>query len=176
MIVGELMEELRKQKDFMNVFDIVLIGGRDGSQPEFRGIPMETIEQSFIPFRQQGGSLLFLHDVLYRGDALWNYYSTVLGLTRGWSSRYSTVVAVVNSPVVRRPFAFDGPITVTSTHASQALTSPGSVILWGECPNGPAPYYMEKARVGMVQMGHDLEVRRDDWRLLVNIVYHLAGF
>jgi hypothetical protein len=165
-----------------------LIGGCDSACGWLNNITnpdVKIIEQTFIPYDQQGGNLLFCHDVIRAGHfARWSYFAERLKLEPiGGDSAWRTSVDVVNiSPALAFPFRLPLRMPIAKTHSFKTFRGGAGVVLGDEtwrtqAHAGGEPmffYYVEAPGITLVQVGHTIAITEWEWKLLVNIICNFA--
>jgi hypothetical protein len=169
-------------------FDVVLIGGCDSACGWLNNLANpdhQVIEQTFIPYHQQGGNLLFCHDVIRAGHfARWSYFAERLKLEPiGGDSAWRTSVDVINlSPVLSFPFRLPLKMPIAKTHSFNTFSGGRGLVLgddaWrtqGHTEDDPTFFYfIEAPGIGLIQVGHTIAITEWEWKLLVNIICNFA--
>jgi hypothetical protein len=175
----------RRDARCLNHFDVVLIGGCDSACGWLNNLTnpdVKIIEKTFIPYHQQGGNLIFCHDVIRAGHfARWSYFAERLKLEPvGGDSAWRTSVDVVSlSPVLAFPFTLPLRMSIAKTHSFNTFKGGTGVVLGDETQghtDGEPTffYYVEAPGIALLQVGHTIAITEWEWKLLVNIICNFA--
>jgi hypothetical protein len=163
-------------------FDVVFIGGTDSSYLLLKDLTEKVVNESFVRYHQEGGNVVFFHDVLRLTDIpyQWTYFQHEIGFCTQGShcARYQSVkrlyAADERTAVLMRPFRIPEPFNVGLTHAAQACQAEKAVLIGGDNPG--QTYYVESEGIAVCETGHSPQsVTDSEWEFLVNVTCHLAA-
>lgn len=176
----DFMNIIKYQSQYLDVYDIVFIGGRD-CYPSYSNLTQDVISNFIYKYHQNGGIILFLHTLIY--DKYVNMFQQLTNLLGfrgvkqcGWHNMYSDVQFNVNSrknDIISLPFSFvNKQIGVASTHINAQFNSNYTVLYHDNIDN---PYYSEniESRIANCEIGHSTSINQDEQKLFYNIICHL---
>jgi hypothetical protein len=164
-------------------FDIIFIGGNDGSAWRLDGLNADVVRRSFVPFHGAGRKVVLLHDSTCQAsdDRRWEYFQNQIGspalpwmsdVNRGmWTQVRRKNPNGPRPPILTTPFNLPDPFPVAPAHAAQ-ISSDHALLI------GPRPestYYVERNGIAFCETGHTpWAVTKYEWRFMVNMVYHMT--
>jgi hypothetical protein len=167
------VQRLSDAPGYLNRFRVLLFGGSDGWDG-FKRMTLPIVRSHLAPFWQNGGSILFLHDVLY-GNRVpsWGPLAAHLGIRPPYTAfAYGTVAQFVGDAKLRQfPFVLPECVTVAETHTAQRV--PKEDVLIAMPGSDDAFYFACKGRIGFTQLGHTAPIEIDEQRLAANMIVHL---
>jgi hypothetical protein len=171
---------LESNKEYLNDFDILSIGGANLGSNWKHPVKRELIISHIVPFWKHGGAVLFLHDSLVTtGVPHWQEFSTYLGVDESVPAyEYESDVVFVGEPEIQLwPFRFPNEINLTHKYHSFQGYSAGEKNIMVKCNPGKGHFYfMGKGHVGLSQLGHmeSTQIELNEKKLTANIMVHLV--
>lgn len=171
----DFVNQLQNNNDYMNDYDIFMFGGCDYFYNAVRTIE-NTVFQRISAFRQQGGTVLILHDViqtafkpLHRLLEAADRYKNNGEFTEIQLSEKSDKIDIISTP-----FYVGKNIHVATTH-QVVVFDPKYVVLHRADPTNKDVYYAENLQenIGECSIGHELAINEQEQKLVYNIICHL---
>jgi hypothetical protein len=165
-------------------FDLIFIGGTDGSGRELGALTQRIIEDTLIPYHSGQGSIVFLHDATWnytQGLQRWTYFLDLLGVPEqrsedpeiGWETVKHKAQSDVRPEILSQPAELEEPLIVGLTHAGQAFGAKTTVMIGN---TEQSTYYAENGRIATCEACHLPKwVTTNEWKFLVNVTCHLTG-
>jgi hypothetical protein len=162
-------------------FDMIFIGGNDGSAWRLNGLNADVVRKSFVRFHKAGGKVVFLHDSTCKvgDDRMWEYFQNEmrpwkrpLDLEKGlWTEVGRKNPNVPRPPILTTPFYLPDPFPVGPTHAAQ-ISSDNALLIGAR---SDSTYFVERKGIAFCETGHTPSaVTKYEWRFMVNMVYHMT--
>lgn len=172
-----LNTKFNTKSGYMNLFDVVVIGGCDSYSAFKPGIKKQEIDE----YHNKGGIILLLHDVVYgeMGEILKPLVG-LMGYTkqiseRGCSNEVHLKESCDKKDVLSVPFKIESPIKVALTHRTPEYADPNYYVLVDE---NNLYYYVENLdeHVADCIMGHSHDIKESEQKLFYNLICHLYNF
>jgi hypothetical protein len=169
------ISEVNRETDYLKPFDILVLVGQD--HHGLGEVGNQLVKGHIEPYWKKGGSILFLHDVIWIQDHFveWAPFSEVLGISArpelvnwGTTAHFSKDC---DPRLMKVPFALPESIPVANTHCSQKVNPQFIKIRLADSAEG---YFCCNGRVGFSQLGHSTEITLEEKKVTANIIFHLV--
>jgi len=176
------VKQLGTDKHLLLHYEVVIVGGCDSCYDCLKDITPTIVIETFVPYHEHGGNLLFMHDVVYgtTWDALANNPSFKKGSPLIGGNLDSVQIIRPDAPVLKFPFAI-ADFQPTLTHGGHLRRFGTEGIVLGKRQSGQIiPYSVEFPNIGFIEIGHcgpigkDASLQDMEWKLLVNIIHNFS--
>jgi hypothetical protein len=179
---------LKKPRDYLSRFDVVMLGGRDGPMVYGTSLTREIVTERFVPYHENGGNLLFMHDLFHAGQRdVWGEFADQLGFKKGAPTvspcnlNGELDLLRTDEPVLERPFTIKRFAPVVS-HSTNSWAGHEGTVIGKRQGNQVVPYYTQGLgqggkRLALLDICHDRRATNladMEWQLLVNIIYNFT--
>ncbi|KAK8857671.1 hypothetical protein M9Y10_016078 [Tritrichomonas musculus] len=178
----ELLYMLRYQKNYFTFFDIIVFGGCDNFAQYRTYIDERMFKDFILPYHQQGGIILFLHDFFSKQYMkIFASFGEFLGFQKianydAKNDDYMDVqfnASYVNKEVITSPFLIGEQIKIAKTHQGSVFDEKYTVLY--DKKNNIHQYYTENLdkNIANIEIGHSIEITDNEKKLFYNIICHL---
>lgn len=178
----ELLYMLRYQKNYFTFFDIIVFGGCDNFAQYRTCIDERMFKDFILPYHQQGGIILFLHDFFSKQYMkIFAPFGEFLGFQKianydAKNDDYMDVqfnASYVNKEVITSPFLIGEQIKIAKTHQGSVFDEKYTVLY--DKKNNIHQYYTENLdkNIANIEIGHSIEITDNKKKLFYNIICHL---